>query len=1458
MVLLLVFLLSARPSAGAVPPASIPQFGPFVTPIADGMIDVAAAAEWVDGSERRLANPAALRQLLWTRTTAPSSGPIQFGASATPGARHLRLGFSQAVNMGSVLVRGGGELSFLKPGSPYPGNLADDNQWQAATRLVDRKVSSQQVDADSYALWLLPPQTKARALRFTHTASATDSNFAGVLGGVYILSGRYTNVAPQATVSSSANHAATNLLVDEQYNGWKTWDNGPEFSHQVTASTPEWIVLTWPRPVMLAGLAQLWAGYNAADAEVYSGPDNANPQDAPESAWRSIAPPVTLSNQYPLPLGVDWISFNQTASSRAVRLRLTAVTDESHHPHLAGKTAKGKRVWLGELMALEPMQAADLRTAILPTAEDTLPKPPIPVRFSLDSAAFVTLVIEDSKGNRVRNLVSNTWFEKGANTVFWDGTDDLERNADAANHGQYLIPTHFVSPGTYHVRGLFHSAIDLHYEFSIYNPGHPAWETTDTKGGWLTNHTPPSAALFVPAGKAPGGKPVVYLGSYISEGGAGLAWVDLDGNKQGGRGWIGGNWTAAPFIARDSGPNADPSIYAYVGAPTGDNVTQPGKAVNATIRLTGLTAHGDKAILNFSFNPGTAVEHLDANRFDWTHQMGGLAVLNGLGVISLPMQNQLLFVDTRTGKSLGTTALQNAHGLSFDPSGHLLVLSGKRLLRYSLPADTSRLNPEQLSNPDILISDGLDTPNGITIDQSGNIYISDDGNANQVRVYSASGKLLRSIGHPGPSQAGPYDPLHMNSPAGMAIDSNNHLWITEDDFQPKRVSLWTTDGQLLKAFYGPAEYGGGGSLDPQDKTRFYYHAMEFKLDWTSGANTITNILYRPGKDAIPLPPTASPTTVLYSAGHRYFINSYLGHATNGPTIGMLFLDKGGVIHPVAALGKANDWPLLKNDAYKAGLPLGSDLSSSDPDKAILFTWSDTNENGKVDPDELHFTKSTTGSIIITADKAAGSNSRGPAMLNAFIEGKAVRFEPTQLSPSGIPFYDLSKGVTIAQGAQRNASDGGGEILEAPQSVVLTTAPLPFAKEGIGGVDLQGHKWSYPSLWPGLHPSHSAPIPDHPGDLIGTTHLLGPFINPPGSAVDPLWAINGNNGDMYLFTADGLFVTQLFQDGRTGKQWNMPVSTRNMLLNDITLHEENFFPSLTQTEDGKVYIVDGARTSIVRVDGLSSLRKLVVPDLQIAATDLTKAQGFLKQREVSRQSISGTQTLTVAVRSGAPPSLAQVANAIKPSDWIIVDQRITQQGFSQKPDVVQATVTIAGGRLFAFYKTSDPNLVANAGNVANAPFKTGGALDLMIGANPNANPKREVPVQGDLRLLVYQVNGKTRATLYRAVVPGTTKPVPFSSPARTITLDQVEDVSSQVELSAANGIYSFSIPLSILDLNPSNGQRIQADIGILRGNGVQTMQRAYWGNKSTGTVSDVPSEAELTPDLWGSWTFQSAP
>jgi hypothetical protein len=464
----------------------------------------------------------------------------------------------------------------------------------------------------------------------------------------------------------------------------------------------------------------------------------------------------------------------------------------------------------------------------------------IPIRFTLPAPGLVTIVIDDEHGQRVRNLVSETPCPAGDNTLWWDGTDDRGRLQTSPNCN-FVVLHSLVVPGRYQVRGLVRPPLDLRYEFTVDNPGRPPWNSGDPSSEWLANHTPPSGVLFVPeddaklspAGTAPGG--LILVCSYVTEGGSGLAWLDLEGRKRYGQHWIGGVWTGASHLARDAGPRRVPGVYAYAGSTwAGGGYDGPRSELRLAELLTrdarvsapqdarfcsgwdlpllapsapyqGLLPPGSKSL-------GQPGEDLRYAFPDADHaELGGLAVYNARLVAALPKMDQLLWVDAARRKIVGTSPLPEPHGLAFDAAGRLLALSGQRLLRFTVGDD-----PTVLPTPEILVATGLQEPVGLCLDSRGNIYVSDRGDANQVKVFTPEGKPLRTIGTPGRPVAGPYDPTRMHNPNGITIDSRNRLWVAETDTVPKRVSLWTLEGAFLTAFYGPMEYGGGGCLDPVD------------------------------------------------------------------------------------------------------------------------------------------------------------------------------------------------------------------------------------------------------------------------------------------------------------------------------------------------------------------------------------------------------------------------------------------------------------------------------------------------------------------------------------------------------------------------------------------------------------------------------------------------------------------
>ena len=101
----------------------------------------------------------------------------------------------------------------------------------------------------------------------------------------------------------------------------------------------------------------------------------------------------------------------------------------------------------------------------------------------------------------------------------------------------------------------------------------------------------------------------------------------------------------------------------------------------------------------------------------------------------------------------------------------------------------------------------------------------------------SSGKQVRTIGKPG-GQIGKYDPATIFAPSAMTIDANGKLWVVEQTFQPKRITRWNRDGTFEKQFLGGTHYGGGGMMDPGDRTVVNHLGMKFRLDWEKRTSTL--------------------------------------------------------------------------------------------------------------------------------------------------------------------------------------------------------------------------------------------------------------------------------------------------------------------------------------------------------------------------------------------------------------------------------------------------------------------------------------------------------------------------------------------------------------------------------------------------------------------------------------------
>jgi hypothetical protein len=1031
----------------------------------------------------------------------------------------------------------------------------------------------------------------------------------------------------------------------------------------------------------------------------------------------------------------------------------------------------------------------------------------VPIRFKADQPGFVTLVMEDKDGNRLQNLAFDHPVQAGENIIYWDGSS----------------LTGAAAAGTYQVRGIFHEGITPHLEYSFYSPGTPPWPTADGTGAWLADHTAPASALFLPGGSpwsANDTKPVVLLGADSAEAGNALMWVDLDGRKLGGtkiRGWNGGI-----ALARDIGSQVNQDHVAYtvfVDNPSRDfGVKNPGALEVYIITKTGLAPLAKVA--------GGIHVH-DAFR-----ELVGLAACNGLLLLSNPAADELVAFDVRGASKapFATFKVDKLGGITFEPDGRLLVASGGAIKRFTIANDWKSFN---LSGGDVVVSDSnLQAPKQI-IEQDKEIYVTDWGNSHQVKVFDAtSGRQVRIIGKAGGPQVGDYDEQRMAHPLGMCIDSKGVLWVAEEDYLPKRISRWDArTGRFINAWYGPSQYGGGGFVDPKDKSHAYYPSvgnpgsfglLDLKVDLKTGDSKLAGVRYRypdplndvisyggyPTKprffstDMIPLGSHGgtAPGQTFYFKGHQYFTNSYNTYWYNQGSVTTLWIMEDGVCRPIASCGWVGGgihrWPTLDDPVIKPRIPPGRP-------EGIFFVWTDRNHDHAVQPDEVQFNRpAATGAqgVVIQPDLSV-------------ISGGPFQLPVTDVDEKGVPSYDLSKLRLVAQ------TPAKGDVAMSPDGW--------FVVDCTGFKDGQ-QRWT-------LATGDTKTPPAGPGELKDPKRMLGYPVKSAQGEAGYLVARYSYMGEIYVYSTDGILVTTLGSDTRLAPFWPYSEQKPGMAITGLSFEAEHFWPFMFGLDDGNVYLSVGKwHSSIVRLDGLDKVRRIDLGKIDVTAGMIAAAANVRKEKAAND---------TMRNEIFVPVIQARINGDL--SEW-------PAKGWATINPKCSFQVGLSGDKLVVAYRTDQNQLLLNSASEFPFAFTQGGGLDLMLrtsGAGEDKNPG-----QGDIRLFVTKKDGKVLAVLYRQKAAGGGNRQTFASPVGQVTFDDVKDVSEDVEVAAAGSIYEFSVPLSVLGLKDPAGKTFRGDVGMVLSDGVHARARIYWHNKWDSMCADVPSEARLNPSQWGLFKF----
>lgn len=163
----------------------------------------------------------------------------------------------------------------------------------------------------------------------------------------------------------------------------------------------------------------------------------------------------------------------------------------------------------------------------------------------------------------------------------------------------------------------------------------------------------------------------------------------------------------------------------------------------------------------------------------------------------------------------------NPQGITHDASGNLYVVdTGNQKIRKITPAGIVTTLAGRSRSPGsadgVRFNAQFNSPTGIAIDASGNLYVADTGN-NTIRKITPDGVVTTLAGTPGPSgdADGSGAVARFNQPSNIAIDAAGNLYVT--DTGNLLIRKITPDGSV-STLVGQTGVRGNDDGDPSSAT----------------------------------------------------------------------------------------------------------------------------------------------------------------------------------------------------------------------------------------------------------------------------------------------------------------------------------------------------------------------------------------------------------------------------------------------------------------------------------------------------------------------------------------------------------------------------------------------------------------------------------------------------------------
>ncbi|MGE9290004.1 MAG: hypothetical protein ACQKBT_03380 [Puniceicoccales bacterium] len=1053
-----------------------------------------------------------------------------------------------------------------------------------------------------------------------------------------------------------------------------------------------------------------------------------------------------------------------------------------------------------------------------------------PVEIALPiptDATHFTVVIDDQNGVRVRNLCADlnpadyASGEKDGNyqvQIRWDGRDD---------YGQ-ILPT-----GTYQVRGLYHEGLIPYFDSSFYNPGTPPWGTRDGTGGWGADHGAPWRI-------AQSGDRMIVAFSF-AEGGDGIIGIGPDGKK------IWGEKRGATAIAAD-----EQYVYALVNSWGRTGLLARFDAKSGDYAR--YTEKGEDFPFEIPLNQIINIEALKPGNNDLKFEdiVDDFTADNEFLYFSL-LEDQLATVRS---DDLSLVAIHTLPGLN------TIAPSGDGNL-YGIIENELYLIDPQSGESQKISTPGLVKAANLSVSPDGNIAIMDKGPDYQFKVYSPQGELVGTLAQKGGRPIrGVFEKQGVYNTAGIAYDYEGNLWATENWNYPRRISVWGPDGQLVKDFIGNTEYSGTGAfLHDDDPDLAYLGPIEMKLDRDTQSYEVTQILWlpEPGKEGEP--ETFTPIHQRHLTAKRFrsdaggvereFFYSPPVYWRGNPTV--LFMEDDDGWRPVSALGLVGHF---SGEIHPKGRsiisPPEGEFAQYKADDLCL--WNDLNGDGLVQFEECQFQRAPEDakpSRIIANWMNLGTNwnnTMNPEDLS-FLVGDFDLFKPHSFTDKGAPVYRLED-VERAIGDEIQLSKPFAPYYLPEEDTYIAIQAHHARGERPNFIAIDGETqeemWSYPNEFPGVHASHKAPMYS-PGLLLGTLKIAGQAEVPGLGTVFP---IRNNQGQDIYFTADGLWISSVFRDGRLPSD-SLPNSLEDAVgqpLGGTSQGGEPFTGWFSRQSDGKYRLTTSlARqaATVVEMRGFETIQRFTGPEIVINSDALQTIADY--KPPVSHE--GGEKSYTIA----------RVNNPLDVSGnqgWGDLETiSLERRGLQEKG---QAAIAYDDENLYLSYTIEDQSPWINEGKDFKRLFKTGDSVDIQLTATDPEQLKKN-PQEGDQRISFGRMGEETVAVLLRPVDPTASEGLAhtYMSSVGPKSFDRVElrdDITVQAKVQGRKATIRAAIPWEVLEIDPVPGMTLAGDIGFITSDqtGLINSARVYWSNQQTGLVDDEPMEAWLYPETWGTF------